>query len=153
MDFCLPAKFDLKYVDSDGSKKTPVVIHRAILGTLDRFMALYLEMTKGNLPTWLAPVQAVVMPVNNQYHLDYSNEIYQLLLDNDIRVQLDSRDEKLSYRMREAQTKKIPYTIILGDKERDENLISYRLHGSNETNTMNKDEFIMYLKGQINDKK
>ena len=75
-------------------------------------MALYLEMTKGNLPTWLAPVQAVVMPVNNQYHLDYSNEIYQLLLDNDIRVQLDSRDEKLSYRMREAQTKKIPYTII-----------------------------------------
>ena len=153
LDFCLPAKFDLKYVDSDGSKKTPVVIHRAILGTLDRFMALYLEMTKGNLPTWLAPVQAVVMPVNNQYHLDYSNEIYQLLLDNDIRVQLDSRDEKLSYRMREAQTKKIPYTIILGDKERDENLISYRLHGSNETNTMNKDEFIMYLKGQINDKK
>ena len=153
LDFCLPAKFDLKYVDSDGSKKTPVVIHRAILGTLDRFMALYLEMTKGNLPTWLAPVQAVVMPVNNQYHLDYSNEIYQLLLDNDIRVQLDSRDEKLSYRMREAQTKKIPYTIILGDKERDENLISYRLHGSNETNTMNKDEFIKYLKGQINDKK
>lgn len=153
LDFCLPAKFDLKYVDSDGSKKTPVVIHRAILGTLDRFMALYLEMTKGNLPTWLAPVQAVVMPVNNQYHLDYSNEIYQLLLDNDIRVQLDSRDEKLSYRMREAQTKKIPYTIILGDKERDENLISYRLHGSNETNSMNKDEFIKYLKGQINDKK
>ena len=153
LDFCLPAKFDLKYVDSDGSKKTPVVIHRAILGTLDRFMALYLEMTKGNLPTWLAPVQAVVMPVNNQYHLDYSNEIYQLLLDNDIRVQLDSRDEKLSYRMREAQTKKIPYTIILGDKERDENLISYRLHGSNETNAMNKDEFIKYLKGQINDKK
>lgn len=153
LDFCLPAKFDLKYVDSDGSKKTPVVIHRAILGTLDRFMALYLEMTKGNLPTWLAPVQAVVMPVNNQYHLDYSNEIYQLLLDNDIRIQLDSRDEKLSYRMREAQTKKIPYTIILGDKERDENLISYRLHGSNETNSMNKDEFIKYLKGQINDKK
>ena len=153
LDFCLPAKFDLKYVDSDGSKKTPVVIHRAILGTLDRFMALYLEMTKGNLPTWLAPVQAVVMPVNNQYHLDYSNEIYQLLLDNDIRVQLDFRDEKLSYRMREAQTKKIPYTIILGDKERDENLISYRLHGSNETNSMNKDEFIKYLKGQINDKK
>ena len=74
LDFCLPAKFDLKYIDSDGSKKTPVVIHRAILGTLDRFIALYLEMTKGNLPVWLAPVQAIVMPVNNQYHLDYSNE-------------------------------------------------------------------------------
>ena len=153
LDFCLPAKFDLKYIDSDGSKKTPVVIHRAILGTLDRFIALYLEMTKGNLPTWLAPVQAVVMPVNNQYHMDYSNEIYKLLFDNDIRVQLDSRDEKLSYRMREAQTKKIPYTIILGDKERDENLISYRLHGSNETISMDKNEFVDFLKGQIIDKK
>lgn len=153
LDFCLPAKFDLKYIDSDGSKKTPVVIHRAILGTLDRFIALYLEMTKGNLPVWLAPVQAVVMPVNNQYHLDYSNEIYKLLFDNDIRVSIDSRDEKLSYRMREAQTKKIPFTIILGDKERDENLISYRLHGSNETISMDKNEFIGFIKKQISDKK
>lgn len=153
LDFCLPAKFDLKYIDSDGSKKTPVVIHRAILGTLDRFIALYLEMTKGNLPVWLAPVQAIVMPVNNQYHLDYSNEIYKLLSDNDIRVSKDFRDEKLSYRMREAQTKKIPYTIILGDKERDENLISYRLHGSNETISMNKNEFVDFIKKQIIDKK
>ncbi len=153
LDFCLPAKFDLKYIDSDGSKKTPVVIHRAILGTLDRFIALYLEMTKGNLPVWLAPVQAIVMPVNNQYHLDYSNEIYKLLSDNDIRVSIDSRDEKLSYRMREAQTKKIPFTIILGDKERDENLISYRLHGSNETISMNKNEFVDFIKKQIIDKK
>lgn len=153
LDFCLPAKFDLKYIDSDGSKKTPVVIHRAILGTLDRFIALYLEMTKGNLPVWLAPVQAIVMPVNNQYHLDYSNEIYKLLSDNDIRVSKDFRDEKLSYRMREAQTKKIPYTIILGDKERDENLISYRLHGSNETISMDKNEFVDFIKKQIIEKK
>ena len=153
LDFCLPAKFDLKYVDSDGSKKTPVVLHRAVFGSIDRFIAYYLEETKGNLPVWLAPVQAVVMPVNNQYHLDYSNEIYKLLVDNDIRVSIDAREEKLSYRMREAQTKKIPYTIILGDKERDENLISYRLHGSNETNSLNKDEFIKFIKEQINDKK
>ena len=153
LDFCLPAKFDLKYVDSDGSKKTPVVLHRAVFGSIDRFIAYYLEETKGNLPVWLAPVQAVVMPVNNQYHLDYSNEIYKLLVDNDIRVSIDCREEKLSYRMREAQTKKIPYTIILGDKERDENLISYRLHGSNETISVNKDEFVKYLKEQINDKK
>ncbi len=153
LDFCLPAKFDLKYVDADGSKKTPVVIHRAVFGSLDRFIAYYLEVTKGNLPVWLAPVQAVVMPVNNQYHLDYSNEIYQLLLDNNIRVQLDSRDEKLSYRMRESQTKKIPYTIILGDKERDENLISYRLHGSNETVSMNKNEFVSFLENEIINKK
>ena len=101
------------------------------------------------LPVWLSPVQINVIPVNNQYHLDYSNEIYELLKENDIRVQLDSREEKLSYRMREAQTKKIPYTIILGDKERDENLISYRLHGSTETNTMKKEEFIEKIKEQI----
>ena len=153
LDFCLPAKFDLKYVDSDGSKKTPVVLHRAVFGSIDRFIAYYLEETKGNLPVWLAPVQAVVMPVNNQYHLDYSNEIYKLLADNDIRVSSDFREEKLSYRMREAQTKKIPYTIILGDKERDNNLISYRLHGSNETNSMDKNEFVKFIKQQIIDKK
>ena len=153
LDFCLPAKFDLKYVDSDGSKKTPVVLHRAVFGSIDRFIAYYLEETKGNLPVWLAPVQAIVMPVNNQYHLDYSNEIYKLLSDNDIRVSIDSRDEKLSYRMREAQTKKIPYTIVLGDKERDENLISYRLHGSNETISMNKNEFIKFINERIIDKK
>ena len=153
LDFCLPAKFDLKYVDSDGSKKTPVVLHRAVFGSIDRFIAYYLEETKGNLPVWLAPVQAIVMPVNNQYHLDYSNEIYKLLSDNDIRVQIDSRDEKLSYRMREAQTKKVPYTIILGDKERDENLISYRLHGSSETVSMSSFEFVSFIKGEINNKK
>lgn len=153
LDFCLPAKFDLKYVDSDGSKKTPVVLHRAVFGSIDRFIAYYLEETKGNLPVWLAPVQAIVMPVNNQYHLDYSNEIYKLLSDNDIRVQMDSRDEKLSYRMREAQTKKVPYTIILGDKERDENLISYRLHGSSETVSMSSFEFVSFIKGEINNKK
>lgn len=153
LDFCLPAKFDLKYIDSDGSKKTPVVIHRAVFGSLDRFIAYYLEETKGNLPVWLAPVQVIVMPVNNQYHLDYSNEVYKLLIDNDIRVSIDSRDEKLSYRMREAQTKKIPYTIILGDKERDENLISYRLHGSNETLSMDRNDFVNFLKREIIDKK
>ena len=153
LDFCLPAKFDLKYVDSDGSKKTPVVLHRAVFGSIDRFIAYYLEETKGNLPVWLAPIQVVIMPVNNEYHLDYSNEIYKLLVDNDIRVSIDSRDEKLSYRMREGQTKKIPYTLILGDKERDENLISYRLHGSNETLSMKKDLFVEFIKNEIINKK
>ena len=89
------------------------------------------------------------MPVNNEYHLDYSNEIYKLLADNDIRVSIDSRDEKLSYRMREGQTKKIPYTLILGDKERDEDLISYRLHGSNETLSMKKELFVQFIKNEI----
>lgn len=142
LDFCLPAKFDLKYVDKDGVKKTPVVLHRAVFGSIDRFIAYYLEETKGLLPFWLSPLQVNVIPVNNEYHLDYSNEIYSLLNENNIRVNLDDRDEKLSYKMRDSQTKKVPYTVILGDKERDNNLVSYRLHGSLETNTVNKDEFI-----------
>jgi len=153
LDFCLPAKFDLKYVDKDGSKKTPVVLHRAVFGSIDRFMAYYLEETKGVLPVWLSPVQVNVIPVNNEYHLEYSNEIYDLLREKNIRVDLDCRDEKLSYKMRESQTRKVPYTIVLGDKERDGNLISYRLHGSNETITVSKDEFVSLINEVIINKK
>ncbi len=153
LDFCLPAKFDLKYVDADGSKKTPVVIHRAVFGSIDRFIAYYLEETKGVLPLWLSPVQLNIIPVNNEYHLDYCMELKKLFEDNDIRVSLDSRDEKLSYKMRESQTKKIPYTIIIGDKERDGNLVSYRLHGSNETTSMDKNEFVSMIVNDIKNKK
>lgn len=153
LDFCLPAKFDLKYVDADGSKKTPVVIHRAVFGSIDRFIAYYLEETKGVLPLWLSPVQLNIIPVNNEYHLDYCMELKKLFEDNDIRVSLDSRDEKLSYKMRESQTKKIPYTIVIGDKERDGNLVSYRLHGSNETTSMDKNEFVSMIIDNIKNKK
>ena len=152
LDFCLPAKFDLKYVDSDGSKKTPVVIHRAILGTLDRFIALYLEMTKGNLPLWLAPKQVYILPVNNEYHLEYAKEIQQLLLDNNIRVVLDDRDEKLGYKLRETQIKKIPYTLVIGDKERDAKTISYRRFSSQDTTTVSKEEFVELLLDEIKNK-
>ena len=129
LDFCLPMKFDLKYVDSDGEKKTPVVLHRAILGSLDRFMAFILEETKGNLPLWLSPTQINIIPVNNEYHLEYAHKIMDILNDNNIRVKLDDRDEKLSYKMRESVVSKIPYTLILGDKEKESNTISYRERG------------------------
>ena len=152
LDFCLPAKFDLKYVDKDGEKKTTVVLYRAILGSLDRFMAYILEETKGALPTWLAPNQVNIIPVNMEYHLDYSKEIFNLLEDNDIRVTLDNRDEKLNYKMRESVISKVPYTLILGDKERDNNMISYRLRGSNETISVSKDEFIKLIKTDIETK-
>ena len=152
LDFCLPAKFDLKYIDKDGERKTPVVLHRAILGSLDRFMAYILEETKGNLPTWLAPVQVNIIPVNNNYHLEYAKEIFNLLKENNIRVELDDRDEKLSYKIREAQTRKIPITLILGDKERDENLVSYRRHGSNKTYLVPKDVFKDLLLNEIKSK-
>ena len=153
LDFCLPAKFNLTYVDSDGSKKTPVVLHRAILGSLDRFMAYILEETKGNLPLWLAPVQVKVLPVNNKYHLDYANEVVDALEDEGIRVQIDSRDEKLGYRMREAQLQKATYLLVLGNNERDTKTVNYRLHGSQEQVSMPLDEFIAMCKQQIKDKK
>lgn len=152
LDFCLPAKFNLKYVDKDGSKKTPVVLHRAVFGSIDRFMAYYIEETKGLLPLWLSPVQVNIIPVNNSYHLEYSNLIKSLLLDSNVRVELDDREEKLSYKMRESQTRKIPLTLIIGDKEVNDNSISYRLHGSNETITLSKDLFIKFVNDHINNK-
>ena len=142
LDFLLPERFDLTYIDEHGEKQRPVVLHRAILGTFDRFTAFLLEETKGNLPTWLAPVQINIIPVNNEYHLEYAKEIESILKKNNFRVILDDRDEKLSYKMRESQTKKIPYTIILGDKERDNKTISYRKFGSMDTTTLSQDEFI-----------
>lgn len=153
LDFCLPAKFDLTYVDRDGSKKCPVVLHRAVFGSLDRFMAYYLEETKGALPLWLSPVQLNIIPVNNNYHLDYAKELYSKLIDNDIRVELDERDEKLGYKMRESQTRKIPYTLIIGQKETDEKTVSYRKYGKQETTTVSIDEFITLIKDEIKTRK
>lgn len=152
LDFLLPRRFDLSYIDNKGEKKTPVVLHRAIFGTFDRFTAFLIEETKGALPTWLAPVQVNIIPVNNNYHLEYANEIYKMLKDASVRVELDDRDEKLSYKMRESQTKKIPITLILGDKERDESLVSYRRHGSLKTYSVPKDTFKELLLNEIKSK-
>ncbi len=152
LDFLLPRRFDLSYIDNRGEKKTPVVLHRAIFGTFDRFTAFLIEETKGAFPTWLAPVQVNIIPVNNNYHLEYANEIYKMLKDASVRVELDDRDEKLSYKMRESQTKKIPITLILGDKERDESLVSYRRHGSLKTYSVTKDTFKELLLNEIKSK-
>ena len=152
LDFCLPAKFNLKYIDENGERKTPVVLHRAILGSLDRFMAYILEETKGALPVWLAPVQVNIIPVNNEYHLEYAKKIEKMLEEANIRVKLDDRNEKLTYKMRESQTKKVPYTIIIGDKERDANTVTVRLHGTTENITLDKDEFLSKIKEIIQNK-
>ena len=149
LDFLLPRRFNLSYIDSDGEKQVPVVLHRAIFGTFDRFTAFILEETKGAFPLWLAPIQVNIIPVNNEFHLEYASSIKDMLLTHDIRVNLDSRNEKLSYKMRESQIKKIPLTLILGDKERDENTISYRTFGSNETNTLPKEEFEKFVINKI----
>ena len=152
LDFCLPMRFDLSYIDSDGTKKTPVVIHRAILGSIDRFMAFYLEETKGVLPLWLAPIEINILPVNNEYHLDYAKELSAKLEKEGYRVNLDCREEKLGYRLRDAVVKKIPVTIILGQKEVDDKTISYREFGSEKTTTLTYKDFIKYLEKRIKNK-
>ena len=153
LDFLLPRRFDLSYIDKDGSKKTPVVIHRAIFGTFDRFTAFLMEETKGAFPLWLCPTEVNIIPVNNDYHLEYAKEVYKELDDMNIRVNLDDRNEKLSYKMRESQTKKNPITLILGDKEVESSTISYRKIGSTETYTLPKEIFIKTLKEVISERK
>jgi threonyl-tRNA synthetase len=152
LDYQLPERFELEYIDEEGKKQRPVVIHRAILGSLDRFIAFLLEETKGVLPLWLAPVQISILPVNNEYHLEYAKEIEKILKENNIRVELDSREEKLSYRMRETQTRKIPFTLIIGDQEKENKTISYRRFGSTDTSTLNQIEFIDMIKSLISNK-
>ena len=153
LDFLLPRRFDLSYIDKDGSKKTPVVIHRAIFGTFDRFTAFLVEETKGAFPLWLCPTEVNIIPVNNDYHLEYAKEVYKDLDDMNIRVNLDDRNEKLSYKMRESQTKKNPITLILGDKEVESNTISYRKFGSTETYTLPKSDFYKLVKETIDERK
>ncbi len=142
LDFLLPRRFELSYIDSEGNKKTPVVIHRAIFGTFDRFTAFILEETKGALPLWLCPTEVNIIPVNNEYHLEYAKKIYKELSDNKIRVKLDDRNEKLSYKMRESSIKKVPLTLILGDKEKENGTVSFRRFGSQETTTVKSQEFL-----------
>ena len=149
IDFCLPAKFNLSYIDSDGTRKTPVVLHRAVFGSIDRTIAYYLEETKGVLPIFLSPVQANIIPVNMEYQGHYAKEIYDLLIENDIRAEYDDRDEKMNYKIRESVTRKIPITIILGDKEKENENISYRRYGSEETVTVSKEDFITLIKNEI----
>ena len=152
LDYQLPERFELTYIDDKGDKVRPVVIHRAILGSLDRFVAFLLEETKGLLPVWLAPVQVNIIPVNNEYHLEYCVSLRNKLQKLGIRVELDIREEKLGYRMRESQTKKVPYTLVIGDKEVESNSVNYRLHGNKETKIINTDDFCSLIIEQINNK-
>ena len=153
LDFCLPAKFDLKYIDKDGSLKTPVVLHRAILGSLDRFMAYLIEETKGVFPVWLAPVQVKVLPVSDK-SMDYAEKVYAALRERRIRVELDDRNEKIGYKIRYArQEDKVPYMIILGEKEIAENTISVRDRATDQTTVYSLDEFADKVLREIAERK
>lgn len=152
LDMNLPERFDLSYVDHNGEKVRPVMLHRVIFGSIERFIGILIEHFAGAFPLWLAPTQVKVIPVKNEYHLDYSKEVFALLEEKGIRVELDDREEKLGYRIREAQMKKIPYQLVLGDKERDERTVTYRQYGEQKQTTVSLDEFIEMLLKQIQEK-
>lgn len=152
LDYQLPDRFELTYVDENGDKVRPVVIHRAILGSLDRFVAFLLEETKGNLPLWLAPTQVQVIPVKLEYHDEYAKEVVAKLRKAHFRVNNDNRDEKLGYRIRKAQLKKIPYQLVLGDNERDNGTVTYRKHGEKKQTTVTFEEFVELLNTEVENK-
>lgn len=149
LDFATPKRFGLFYIDENGEKQTPVMVHRAVLGSYERFLVLLLEQFKGVLPVWLSPVQVNIIPVNIKYHDEYCKNLFDILNNEDIRVQYDDSKENMGKKIRQSNIMKNPYTLIIGDNERDNNLISYRKYGSEETYSMPIEEFVKYIKEEI----
>ena len=141
LDFLLPERFDLKYIGADGEEHRPVMVHRGIVSTMERFTAYLTEMYKGAFPTWLAPHQVDIIPVKNDLHMDYVNDLSSTLRAHGIRVTVDDRNEKMGYKIRQAQVNKIPYTLVIGDEEVSNGTVTVRKYGEEKTNTMTKDEF------------
>ena len=152
LDMNLPERFDLTYVDKDGQKVRPIMLHRVIFGSVERFIGILIEHYAGAFPLWLSPVQINVIPVNNEYHLEYAKEIKKELEELGFRLELDDREEKLGYKMREAQMHKYPYNLILGQNEVDNKNISYRCYKEKDTITLTKEEFIEKINKEIKDK-
>ena len=152
LDFSTPKRFNLSYIDENGEKIPPVMVHRAVLGSYERFLVLLLEQTKGVLPLWLSPVQVNIIPVNIKYHDEYCKKLKEKLLEEEIRVEYDDSEESMNKKIRQSNIIKNPYTVIIGDKERDNNLISYRKYGSEETNSMDIKEFINKIKEEIKER-
>lgn len=153
LDFLLPERFDLTYIGQDGEHHRPVVIHRGVVSTMERFVAFLTEETKGAFPTWLAPKQVQIIPVNVDLHYDYARQLQDELKSQGVRVSIDDRNEKMGYKIREAQMQKIPYQIVVGDKEVENNQVNVRQYGSQDQETVKKDEFIWNLVDEIRLKK
>lgn len=152
LDFQMPEKFDLTYIDEQNKKVRPVVIHRAVFGSIDRFLGIIIEHFGGAFPTWLAPTQVKVIAVSNTVHKEYVEEITHRLKKEEIRVELDLRDEKLGYKMREAQMKKVPFILVIGDKELENQSVNVRQYGHEKSNEVKIDEFIFNIKKSIENK-
>lgn len=152
LDFLLPERFDLNYIGQDGEKHRPVVIHRGLISTWERLMSILLEQYKGAFPTWLAPNQIKVIPVNNVAHAEYATELNHRFIDEDLRSDLDMREEKLGYKIREAQTQKIPYQLVIGDQEVENKTVTYRKYGEKEQTTVPLEAFITMIRTEIREK-
>ncbi|MED2785860.1 threonine--tRNA ligase [Bacillus thuringiensis] len=153
LDFQMPEKFDLNYIDENNDKKRPVVIHRAVLGSLDRFLAILIEHFGGAFPAWVAPVQVKVIPVSNAVHEQYANEIAHKLAKVGVRVEQDARDEKLGYKIREAQMQKVPYVLVIGDKEMENGAVNVRKYGEEKSEVVVLDVFVASIEEEIKNRK
>lgn len=149
LDFLLPERFDLKYIGADGEEHRPIMIHRGGISTMERFTAILIETYKGAFPTWLAPQQVSVIPISNEAHIDYAWEVARVLKDRGIRAEVDDRNEKMQYKIRAAQTQKIPYQLIVGDKEMEEKGVNVRRYGSKATETKSIEEFVESILADI----
>ncbi len=152
LDFQMPERFELTYIDENNEKQRPVMLHRALYGSIERFMGILIEHYAGNFPVWLAPVQATLIPVNMDLHFDQVKEVEKRLIAEGIRVELDSREEKMGRKIRDSQVMKVPYQLVFGDKELEENTVSVRRHGEKKTSEMSLDDFIAQIKREIKDK-
>jgi threonyl-tRNA synthetase len=152
LDFHLPERFDLNYIGEDGKEHRPVVIHRGVVSTMERFVAFLIEEYKGAFPAWLAPVQVQVIPVSEDVHLDYAKKVEEALQRAGIRVELDTRNEKMGYKIREAQMQKIPYMIVVGDKEMENAAVNVRKYGEQNSETISLTEFVQSIKEQISNR-
>ena len=153
LDYQLPVRFELTYIDENGEKQRPVVIHRAILGSLERFMAFLIEETKGNFPLWLAPHQIEIIPVHHEQHLAYAEEVAKLFRENGFRVHVDARNEKLGFRIREAQTGRIPVQFVVGEGEIAERSVNIRRYGQKAAGTLPLAEALRQLKEEVDEKR
>ncbi|WP_156291423.1 threonine--tRNA ligase [Oceanobacillus salinisoli] len=152
LDVLLPERFDLTYIGEDGKEHRPVVIHRGVVSTMERFVAFLIEEYKGAFPTWLAPVQVKVIPVSPQVHLNYAKEVAEKLRFQGVRIEVDERDEKIGYKIREAQTQKVPFMLVLGDKEIEDNAVNVRRYGEQKSETISYDDFEVLINTEIKER-
>ncbi|MBO8430521.1 threonine--tRNA ligase [Spirochaetes bacterium] len=154
LDFNLPERFDIKYQDKDGSMKTPVMLHRVIFGSMERFHGILIEHYAGAFPTWLAPTQVAIVPISNEKHADFAAEVYKKMRAAGIRAKLDDRSESMNYKIRESlQDKKIPYVVVIGDKEIEANSVAVRARGIGQVGTMSVDDFISKIEEEIHSRR